>query len=394
MARNRPWLVAFAVCLAAAQVLSACGGSSTSASGSSPSGGSTSTTGSSDGAAASATLAKYYKGVFEKPPTSVPAPVRGKNVWMISCGQKFPVCTQVSDEFEAAAKLLGWKVTVFDSAGDPTKATAGIRQAVAAKADGIATVAFDCATIKGGLLAAKSAGIPTVNYVGVDCPDTPEFSASVNIMGSQKITDFTAKRGEAAADFTNGLLKQRGVHSGKVLMVQQVEQEHHKAYWNAYEAKLKSLCPSCDLVRVRFTNAQVPNPAVQIWKTAITANPDAKAVAFNSDAYITLGLGSALNAVKSRGMVVCCGSGEDVKWLRDGTVTAMEYWPYGYDTWSMADQLNQLLSGVKAADLPNEGGGFVVADATHNLPASADAIQVPFDYRKLRADAWAAAAAK
>jgi ribose transport system substrate-binding protein len=371
--------------------LAACGGSSSSSSDSSTSA-ATSTTSNSPAeghAELASALEEDFEGVFEKPPAKVPKAVPGKDVWMMSCGQKFPVCVEVADEFKKASEALGWNFTVFDTEGNPDKANSGIRQAIAAGADGIASIAFDCATIKGGLLAAKEAGVPVVNYVGVDCPGEPLFTSSVHIQGSDEITKYTASRGAAAAAFTVGLMEERGLEGGEILAMEQKIQIHHKAYWDAWTKEIEKLCPSCEITEVEFTNEQVPNPANQIWKTALLAHPDAPVIAFNSDAYLESGLGADIQAADpSHEKIVCCGSGEGLEWLRNGVATALEYWPYGYDSWSAADELNEIFAGVKPEELPNQGGGFIFVDKEHNMPEGEDPIEVPFDYRKMREEAW------
>ena len=331
-----------------------------------------------------------FSGSFQGPPANAPKAVKGKKVWIISCGRQFGVCTTVDREFQAAGKALGWRVTVFDSAGDPQKTIAGIRQAVAAHADGVASIANDCATIKSGLLAARSAGVPVVGYDGVGCAGDPLFAATVNMYGSTSILDFMAKRGTGSAILLAAQLQKHGITDGKILEVKSVGQQSHGAYWGAWEKEIKADCPKCKVVPVTFTNSQVPNPATQIWRTAVTANPDADAVVFNSDAYLTLGLSTAIHASSNKKLVVCCGSGENQpKYLFDGTVSAANVWPYAYDTWSIADTINQLLSGVKATDLPNEGGGLAFVDADHNMPAKGQAITMPVsDFRDLRTKAW------
>lgn len=333
-----------------------------------------------------------FSGSFQGPPAKAPRAVRGKKVWIISCGRQYAVCTTVDHEFQTAGKALGWQVTVYDSAGDSQKTIAGIRQAVAAHADAVTTIATDCATIKSGLLSARNAKVPVVGYDGIDCPGESLFAATLNMYGSKNILDYMAKRGTGSAVLLAALLQKRGITDGKILEVKSLGQESHAAYWAAWEKEIKLDCPGCRIVPVTFTNSQVPNPATQIWRTAVTANPDADAIAFNSDAYLSLGLSSAIKASRNNKRVVCCGSGENQpKYVNEGTVTAVNVWPYEYDTWSLADAINQLFAGVKAADLPDEGGGLVFADADHNMPAAGQKIAIPVpDFRATRQKTWSA----
>jgi ribose transport system substrate-binding protein len=335
------------------------------------------------------TLAPFYAGEVRRP-AAAPVPAkRGATVWMISCGQKFPVCATLADEFTDAGAALGWNTNVYDGAGNPDTATTGIRQAIAAGADAVMTIAFDCAGIKNGLKAAKEANVLTVNYVGVDCPDEPLFTSSAKVFGSTDIRDFTAQRGTKAAEFVVAAMKARGIENGKVVAIQSVGQLHHAAYWKAWRETMTATCPGCPIVPVEFSNAQLPNPAKQIWTTALVANPDAAAVVYNSDTYISSGLASAVAQAGLTRAVVCCGGGEEPAQLTNGQVTAVEYWPYALDTWGAIDGLNRLLSGTPAAALPDQGGAIVFADAEHNLKDGR--IELPFDFRGTYRSGWAAA---
>ncbi|MCI0687212.1 MAG: substrate-binding domain-containing protein, partial [Sporichthyaceae bacterium] len=124
--------------------------------------------------AAAAVLQEGYQGRFDPLPTAPSRAVAGKTVWNISCGQAFATCALISKEFEAAGKELGWDVSTQDSKGDPTTTVSLLKQAVAAKVDGVAIMARDCPLIKSGLLATRAANIPVVNLAGADC-DNPRF---------------------------------------------------------------------------------------------------------------------------------------------------------------------------------------------------------------------------
>lgn len=331
---------------------------------------------------------KLFAGSFLSPPEGAPAAVSGKKVWLISCGRNFPVCTRVDGAFEeAGGDIIGWDVNVYDSAGDAQKTINGIRLAISSQADAIATIAADCANIKSALLEAKAAGIPVFNYHGTDCPDAPLFAASLKFNGVESIADHFTKRGTAAATMMAALLGKRGITSGEILEVKSLGQAHHAAYWAAYEKQIAVDCPDCELVPVEFTNSQVPNPAAQIWKTAVTAHPKAVGLTYNSDTYISLGLAAAIRGSANGDLVVCCGSGEDEQAFLDGVVTAADYEPYEYYTWGLVDSINQFFSGVAPEALPDQGGGSAFFDAEHK-PAEGEGFEVPVDYKQIREEAW------
>src|SRR5207244_3512101 len=59
----------------------------------------------------------------------------------------------------------------------------GIRQAIAAKADGIILWAVDCAPVKAPLQDAKKAGIPVVGWEAIDCDQTIDKAGQVKASG-------------------------------------------------------------------------------------------------------------------------------------------------------------------------------------------------------------------
>lgn len=328
---------------------------------------------------------------FAPPPTDVPAAVPGRSVWLISCGRNFPVCTRVDDQFEEAGRdIIGWDLNIFDSAGDAQKAISGIRQAISARADAIATIATDCAGIRNALLEARAAGIPVFNYHGTDCPGDPLFAGTPAFAGIPDIVEHSRASGKSAATLLAALLAKRGVSGGEILEVKSLGQEHHDAYWDSFEKQLRVDCPDCALVPVEFTNSQVPNPAAQVWKSAMIARPEAVGLAYNSDTYLSLGLASAIKASSNTELVVCCGSGEDPGALRDGVVTGANFVPYEYHAWGLIDIINQFFAGVDPRDFPDQGGGLLFTDAEHELPLDGAGFDVPVDYRTLRAEAWTA----
>lgn len=324
---------------------------------------------------------------FKHPPSDIPAAVKGKKVWLISCGKQFPVCTRIDDQFEKAGKILGWDVNVYDSAGDAQKTINGIRLAIAANADAVPVIAADCAGIKSALLEAKRADVPVFGYHSIDCSPNL-YTAGLRFAGSDNYLDYAKAAGKASAILTAALLAKRGITSGKVLQIKSVGQQTHDASWAVYEDELKVDCPKCELVKVEFNNAQVPNPASQIWRTAVTAHPDAVGLTFDSDTYLSKGLDTAIKASANKNLVVCCGSGENPEALLDGTVTGAAFEPYEYYTWALADTLNQFFSGVATGALPDEGGGPIMIDADHGMPAKGEGYKVPFDYEQIYTNAW------
>jgi ABC-type sugar transport system substrate-binding protein len=88
-----------------------------------------------------------------------------------------PAANYNQQQFQRAAKVLGWKVNVVDAQGDPAKMASGIQSFVTQKVDAIVTVAVAPAAAQQALTAAKKAGIPALSIAGAN-PDPNHLYAA------------------------------------------------------------------------------------------------------------------------------------------------------------------------------------------------------------------------
>src|SRR5262249_32633064 len=139
--------------------------------------------------AAAAEGERSYKGTDRDPPKSSPKPQAGKKGWIISPGQIGESASIPTTAAKEAGGAIGWEMTIFDSKLDVNAFSTGIRQAIAAKADGIILHAIDCPLVKQALLEARDAKVKILAYYALDCDDPsvkgqPLYDGSVNF-GSQ-----------------------------------------------------------------------------------------------------------------------------------------------------------------------------------------------------------------
>ncbi|WP_236795652.1 substrate-binding domain-containing protein [Amycolatopsis sp. GM8] len=330
---------------------------------------------------ASPAVAKLYAGDYGPPPATGPKAQRGKNVWFVSCGQAFDACSGAATAFQEAGRILGWNVTVVDSKASPQTANGLINQAVAAGADGIAVIAFDCPTIRSGLLAAKAANIPTVNFGGLDC-DYPGFGGgsglftkTENDLGGASWENYAAAYQRARVTTLLGYAPPNPT----ILNLAEKSSANHDINTKAFLAALNEQCPKCTVIPVEWTFAQVPATATQIWKAAIQSHPEASVLSNDTDSVAPLGLNTAIQQSGRRDLVVIGAEGfpANLSMIRSGVQTAALAIQPGY-TWQMyglADTLNRLFAN--ATDFPDEGGGWVLVDKTHNLPDEGAPLAVP-----------------
>mgnify|MGYP001088080429 CR=1 FL=1 len=329
-------------------------------------------------------LDALYAGEWTMPPTSGPAAEEGKEVWFISCGQAFENCSIASEKFKEAGTALGWKVTVVDGEANPSKANELIKQAVAAHVDGIASIAWDCPTIKSGLLAAKAADIPVVNFGGFDCDfkafggGEPLFTKTENVLGGPSFENYIDSYETARAE---AMLALTGGGDQKILQLEEQSLTNSKVKSEAFKKTVEAKCPECTLVPVKWQYAQVPQEATQIWKSAIQQNPDATVLVASSDDIMNLGLRSAIQQSGNRNLFVMGAEGPppNQELIREGFESAALAIPPGFawQMWGEADTLNRVFANSK--EFPDEGGGWVLIDKEH-VPAEGEEIKTP-DYQ-------------
>ena len=155
-----------------------------------------------------------------KLPSSAPRPgAKGKKIFIIDAGRASESSRVPDDGAQAAAKALGWKVTVEDG-GLNTAAYAGkVSDAVAQGADGIIMDAIDCKYAESALKQAKAKHIVVVPIYAFDCNDPvggnggPQLfttCTNYNNIPCNKLPNFTRSYGAAQANFVISQTKGKG----------------------------------------------------------------------------------------------------------------------------------------------------------------------------------------
>jgi ribose transport system substrate-binding protein len=233
-----------------------------------------------------------------------------------------------------------------------------------------------------------------MTFGSYDCDD-PQFgggdslyTAIVKMLGSTSAGELFAKWSEHRAEYVAAKLQPNG---GKVLEINETGQVNHQAMSKAFKARLAALCPNCQLVDVPFEFSQVPTESSQIFQSALLANPDAKALAWDTDALMGLGLDSVIKQSAPKGMLLAGGEGLSINMdaIRAGTQDSAVLFPFEWATWGVADSLNRIFAGEDPKNLPSEGGGFIFIDKDHNMPAAGQEPNVPIDFKSMYKKVWA-----
>jgi ribose transport system substrate-binding protein len=327
--------------------------------------------------------AGYGTGLIQRPPKTGPRAQKGKRVWWISCGRTQAGCVQQDTEFLQAAKSLGWKVFLLDGKESPLGAAGLIRQAVTAKVDAVGIAAFDCAVVKSALETAKRAKIPVVSYAGYDC-NPSLYAAMPKIVGSTNPNGLWNLFGKLMAQYA--IASENG--KGKFLFITCTEKEVCKADNRGFETAMAK-CTTCEVVKVGWTFSQIPNPATQLWSSAILANPDAKAIVYLPSGIMFLGLEQAIRgAGRPINVYGAIGTPANYVNIRRGFEMNAVAVQERQHVWATADTINRLLAGVKPKDLPNQGGGVQIVDKEHNLPPEGQLYFGAFDYKTAYRKIW------
>ncbi len=332
-----------------------------------------------------------YAGTDRDPPTAASKPQRGKKVWIISPSQIGESASVATNAAKEAGELVGWKMTLFDAKGDPANFSAGIRQAIAAKADGIILHAIDCAWVKQALVEAQAAKVKTLAYYALDCDDPsvkgePLYSGSVNF-GSQfgDYASLTRAWGAVKADWvivkTQGQAKAISFKEDELLVVKYIRE--------GFEQELAK-CKTCEVVKtVDFTIPDFGPKLQQKAQGALLQHPEANAIHVPYDTPMLLGIGNAvLESGRNDQLSVIAGEGfpSNVQLIRDNKgQDAANAFPAVWTGYAAVDSLNSVFNNQKPQD---SGIGYRLIDREHNLPAVGKGYEASKDFRTAYKKAW------
>jgi ribose transport system substrate-binding protein len=332
-----------------------------------------------------------YAGTDRDPPTTAAKVPRGKKVWIISPSQIGESASVATNAAKEAGELVGWKMTLFDAKGDPAAFSSGIRQAIAAKADGIILHAIDCAWVKQALVEAQAAKVKVLAYYALDCDDPsvkgePLYSGNVNF-GSQfgDYATLTRAWGAVKADWvivkTQGKAKAISFKEDELLVVKYIRE--------GFEQELAK-CTTCQVVKtVDFTIPDFGPKLQQKAQGALLQHPEANAIHVPYDTPMLLGIaGAVMESGRNDQLSVIAGEGfpSNVQLIRDNRgQDAANAFPAVWTGYAAVDSLNSVFNGQKPQD---SGLGWKLIDRDHNLPAPGKGYEAARDFRTAYKKAW------
>ena len=312
---------------------------------------------------------KFIAGTETKPPATGPKAVPGKSIFVISCGQAVPGCSVQTNGAVEAAQALGWKVTLVDGMfGANDGFNKGIRQAIAAHADGIIAVTVDCNRVTQALREAKSAGVKVIGQNGFACADDPSLMTPINYSAATpSLALFGQAEGVAQADYI--IAKTNG--TAKILNFRFVDSTFAIQITNGFESGIAK-CSGCAVkdADIAMSDYSTPSGFSRKASAALLGAGDTSVVRVPFDSFVTEGVGQAVvNAGKAAETLVIGTGGYDAnlnlireKRGQSAVIASDQQWV----GWSAVDAMNRVFAG----DQPAPGGiGFKLIDADHNLPA-------------------------
>jgi len=345
-------------------------------------------------ATAQAALDAAFKGTEREPPKSAPRPTPGKKVWIISPGQIGESASIPTNAAKQAGEAIGWQMTLYDSKLDVANFSLGIRQAIAAKADGVILHSIDCPLVKQALAEARAAKVKIVAYYSLDCDDPsvkgqPMYDGSVNF-GSQfgDYAALTRAWGAAKADWV--IVKTKG--RAKVISFKEDELLVVKYIREGFEQELAK-CKTCEIVKtVDFTLADLGPKLQQKAQSALLQHPEANAMHVPYDSALLLGItGALMESGRNDQIDVIGGEGfpTNLQLIRDNKgEDAANAFPAKWTGYAAIDSLNSLFNGQQPQD---SGIGYKMIDRDHNLPPAGQGYEPVADYQAAYKKAWGVA---
>lgn len=390
--RLRAAALAAAAALACATAVG-CGSSDDDTSSTAAAGAGTTATSSSGGdapglAEAKANVDRWLRGTSVEPVTDgSPAIAPGKNIWVISCGQLLSSCARGTKGAVEGARAVGWKTQVFDTKGDLSSAGDGIRQAIAAKADGIYVYFIDCSYMRKPLEEAKAAGIPVVQSEGVDCDQSDS--------GAPRLFTWTTEYVEGdmltwIRDFGRAMtsyLIVAGEGKGNVLYVADNAAISTRSVVDGFEQEIAT-CTECKSKVVEYSFDEIAKGLSSRVQDELLRDPKITQVGVAYDALLNGGVSEGVQQAERTGreLTLTAGEGQEATMdlVRDGVAAAGVGLDNEWEGWSGVDSLNRLFAGRRPV---SSGIGIQLYDKDHNTPESGPYVST-IDFRSAYKQAW------
>jgi ribose transport system substrate-binding protein len=339
--------------------------------------------------AAKTSTEKAFAGTATDVSSTPRAAVKGKHIAVISTGQAILSHQILSDGAVAAAKAAGWQVDLLDAKLNPSAFGDLIRQAISMNVDGILLEAIDCDKVVQPLREAQEKKIPVVGMADYDCNEPyvnagpPLFSAVINYnnLPSSELGAFFQGYGRDSANY---IISQSNA-TAHVLFINDPSLIVLKHVAAGFNDQMAHAGGSTSVTTLDISAADLGPKVVQQIQAELLKHPD---VTWIQSPFSFATLAGIIPAIANQPGKYKVMGGEglapEVDALRGGQVTAVNALNSDWLGWAGVDTLNSVLR--KESPQPS-GVGWILADATHNVPASGT-VPSKVDYKAEYKRAW------
>ncbi len=329
-----------------------------------------------------------YAGHFTTPPKESNPATPGKEVWLLSCGEASPPCAIGIEKMEAAAKLMGWKTHVFDGKLESSAYSQGIKDAVAAGADGFLTISYECPAVKSALQQAKAAGLKSSGMWFWDCDELSEGAEplySIHNGFGDRYPSQDAVYQAQGADQAAWILTETGGEPNTINF-RNNDYNTEKNQEEGFNQRMTELCPSCTLNDVFFVATEFGTKATTKTVDSLVKYPETNAVKATSNP--NLGF---LQGIQQSGRadeitsVGGWGIPENFESVRTGELGASFAWPIEWVAYGAVDSLNRAFNGLPEVD---QGYGWTLVTKEHNLPPKGELYSPDYPFQEQYEKSW------
>lgn len=297
----------------------------------------------------------------------------------------FPQAQRIQNDFEAAAKIFGWKVVACDAQGDPTKMANCETSLLNQGAKAIFSIGEESSLISAGLQAAKAKGVPTYNIGG-------QVTPSPLLTGNYGPNEATA-----GAVLGKWVVKKVGSAGGDVLL-----SDFPSYYGKLRTGGLKNAIKGTNFKIVATTQpdfANLVSSTRQQVTTMYTQHKNAKVYWLSVEAAIqpaaqALAAADGGKHFPAAPLVVTFhGDLSELALLRQGLVDALSENQYTASSWVAADSFAQTLANRAGTPSPGyEVNGFPIYSypiiTRANVPPAGKLFPLKYDYYTFFKTKW------
>jgi ribose transport system substrate-binding protein len=320
------------------------------------------------------------------------AAVKGKKLAIIVSGMSVSSSKIPALGTDEAAKAIGWDATIYDGTLQPGTWPGLVRQAIAAGVNGIVLVAIDCKDVKQPLEEAKAANIAVTSVYAFDCNDpradpanvaAPLFTVNTNFgpKGANQ-AEFTKTYG---ADQANYIIADSN-NEAKIVEIAAPEFTVLNYTSDGFKERIEQsggaqIVSTLDVYQQDILGGTLKDKI----QAELLKHPEATWVKSPFTFVTQLGVvpalppGSPLKVMGGEGFV------EELTFIHEGKVTAVNVISSEWNGWAAIDTLNSYWRNEKPAD---SGIGWTIVDKDHGLPPVGQPFVEPIDFRAAYKKAW------